>query len=374
VAADVTIGVSAVEPVPLDYPIPGAAELLLKVLTASYNGAAAAGSYVPAIQLIVGGTQIVASFPLGQTLAAGASADVSWFPSGGVSQGSDVEPGVWNYATPVAPATAPAGSVAGVAFQNGWGNVKLLDGTYSPLMYRQEPSTAAVRIIGAIAGGSFGAPALQLPASLVPIADVIQVVAGINTTSALTCSLNTTGLLVPVGPFASGLTSLFTQTLGASATSIDTGANGIAAGHGDLLIFLYVRTDRAAPLDNIGIAINGVTSATYDTMDFLAQNTALSGAMNNLNTRLGAGVTVASATTAASVFSLVEIVIPAYDTTAGFKVARISVAAPTETTNGLVQLEGGQLRSTAAVNQITITSTTGSNLVAGTRLAIYGTQ
>ena len=48
---DVTLAVSGVETTPLDYPIPGAAELLVKILAASYNGADAAGPFVPAQQL-----------------------------------------------------------------------------------------------------------------------------------------------------------------------------------------------------------------------------------------------------------------------------------------------------------------------------------
>jgi hypothetical protein len=80
VSADVTIGASAVEDAPLDYPIPGAAELILKFLTASYDGTAASGPFVPTIQLLVGATVVAGSFPLGQQLAAGALADVTWFP------------------------------------------------------------------------------------------------------------------------------------------------------------------------------------------------------------------------------------------------------------------------------------------------------
>ena len=84
--ADVTLAVAAVQNTPLDYAVPGAAELLVKMLSASYNGAGAAGSFVPAVQVIIGGTLVAGTFPLGTTLAAGASADVSWFPrSGGVA-------------------------------------------------------------------------------------------------------------------------------------------------------------------------------------------------------------------------------------------------------------------------------------------------
>lgn len=79
-SGDVTLAVSGVEDTPLDYPIPAAAQLQLKMLTASYNGSGAASSFVPAVKIVFAGNVVVGTFPLGQSLAAGASADVSWFP------------------------------------------------------------------------------------------------------------------------------------------------------------------------------------------------------------------------------------------------------------------------------------------------------
>jgi hypothetical protein len=91
VAADVTIATGGTVAAPLDYPIPGAAELLLKCLTADYDGSGAAGPYVPAVQLMRGPNVVVGTFPLDQQLAAGVSADVSWFP--GVTAAPAQKPG-----------------------------------------------------------------------------------------------------------------------------------------------------------------------------------------------------------------------------------------------------------------------------------------
>lgn len=99
---DVTLAVSAVEPTPLDYTIPGAAELIIKALTAEYDGTNAGGAFVPCVQIIAAGSVVAGTFPLGQQLAAGASADVTWFPGvaptpaspsgGGLQWGVNVDP------------------------------------------------------------------------------------------------------------------------------------------------------------------------------------------------------------------------------------------------------------------------------------------
>ena len=75
--SDVTIAAGGTQATPLDYPIPGAAELKLKCLAAQFTSSG--GAYVPTVQLLVGGS-VIASFPLGQSVAAAGSADVAWFP------------------------------------------------------------------------------------------------------------------------------------------------------------------------------------------------------------------------------------------------------------------------------------------------------
>jgi hypothetical protein len=69
-----------VEPAPADYKIPDSVELLLKGAYASFDGSGAGGSFVPLLRIIsdAGSTSLEA--PADVTIAAGASADVSWFP------------------------------------------------------------------------------------------------------------------------------------------------------------------------------------------------------------------------------------------------------------------------------------------------------
>lgn len=83
--ADVEILASQVSAAPLRYAIPGGLEILVKVLAASFDGSGAGGSWQPAIQIVAGSGQVLRTFPLATALAAGASADVTWFPAGGVT-------------------------------------------------------------------------------------------------------------------------------------------------------------------------------------------------------------------------------------------------------------------------------------------------
>jgi hypothetical protein len=78
--ADISILDPAVHAAPKAYLIKGSQELVLKSVTASYDGSGAAGSFVPAVQVVDPSGFVTGTFPLGATLAAGASADISWFP------------------------------------------------------------------------------------------------------------------------------------------------------------------------------------------------------------------------------------------------------------------------------------------------------
>lgn len=82
---DISIVSPEVVTAPQDYTLPGAQEILLKAVGCRINGASASGSFLPALQLIDPGgnvmwTAVNASLPV----AAGRSALVSWFPGGGV--------------------------------------------------------------------------------------------------------------------------------------------------------------------------------------------------------------------------------------------------------------------------------------------------
>src|SRR5690242_16252575 len=65
------------------------------------------------------------------------------------------------------------------------------------------------------------------------------------------------------GGAASGLTKLFATTLGATG-SLDTGASGIAAGHGTLLIYILAQSALAGVSEAFTVRVNGDSGANYD--------------------------------------------------------------------------------------------------------------
>ncbi len=78
--ADVLINAQAVINAGQGYTVPGSQEIIIKAVRTSYDGSGAAGSFVPTLRLVAPGNITAAECPVGQTLAAGASADVTWFP------------------------------------------------------------------------------------------------------------------------------------------------------------------------------------------------------------------------------------------------------------------------------------------------------
>lgn len=85
--ADIALLAPGVAAAPEGYQIPGAQEIIVKAVTATYDGTDAAGDFVPTLQVIAPNGTILASCPTSTALVAGASADVSWFPRSGVSSG-----------------------------------------------------------------------------------------------------------------------------------------------------------------------------------------------------------------------------------------------------------------------------------------------
>jgi hypothetical protein len=78
--ADVVISASQVIAAGQGYTVPSAQEITVRAVRAQFNGAAAATSYVPTLQIVGDSGIVVAECPVAAPVAAGASADVSWFP------------------------------------------------------------------------------------------------------------------------------------------------------------------------------------------------------------------------------------------------------------------------------------------------------
>lgn len=78
--ADVSIVAAATANVPRDYLIPGAQEILPKSVSAQMDGSAAASAWFPCLQVLDPSGRVMFSAVSSTAMAAGASADVSWFP------------------------------------------------------------------------------------------------------------------------------------------------------------------------------------------------------------------------------------------------------------------------------------------------------
>lgn len=79
--ADVAIVSRATVAAPKDYTLAAGEELALKAVRASVDGSGAGGSFLPALQLVApDGTVMWTACDPANVFAAGASADVTWFP------------------------------------------------------------------------------------------------------------------------------------------------------------------------------------------------------------------------------------------------------------------------------------------------------
>lgn len=91
---------TTVEPAPKDYSIPNAQQIRLLSVRASFDGSGAGGAWLPALQLLDNnGNVLVTAADPAVSVAAGASADVSWFPGVKVAAAAAASTGVaWFFA------------------------------------------------------------------------------------------------------------------------------------------------------------------------------------------------------------------------------------------------------------------------------------
>jgi hypothetical protein len=65
---------------PASWTVPGNGQITPRVVFASYDGTAAAAAFYPALKIVSDAGETVGIYPCGSSVAAGGSADVSWFP------------------------------------------------------------------------------------------------------------------------------------------------------------------------------------------------------------------------------------------------------------------------------------------------------
>jgi hypothetical protein len=245
---DISILDPAVHAAPKGYLIKGAQEIVLKGVSGTFDGTGAAGPFVPAVQVVDPSGFVVGTYIADSAVVAGGSADVSWFPGVNAATGGTTGLGVWNYATPIAPASAQPGWVAGVPFLNSWLNTQLADGTYNPLRYRSVAD--GVQLLGAIAGGSQGSPIVALPGAYIPPFDIVGTVGSVVGNVAFQIGINALSGSVTVlgggGPRITVATGVITGNVTTTGTTFGTGTDVLASaltfvadGASNYLVTLY---------------------------------------------------------------------------------------------------------------------------------------
>lgn len=78
--ADSQILVAGSSAAPLSYTVPNAQEMTTLAISAEFDGSGAAAAFLPMIEILSDAGIVIARSPTAEQVAAGASADVSWFP------------------------------------------------------------------------------------------------------------------------------------------------------------------------------------------------------------------------------------------------------------------------------------------------------
>lgn len=84
---------------PLAYTVPGAQEIIVKAAFASFDGTAAGGAFLPAMRIVAPGGKVVGEYIADSTIAAGASAEASFFPGARAAGSGSTPTATADYAT-----------------------------------------------------------------------------------------------------------------------------------------------------------------------------------------------------------------------------------------------------------------------------------
>lgn len=181
------------------------------------------------------------------------------------------------------------------------------------------------------------------------------------------------GVFAGVSQVITGLT-----TLGADAAAIDLVS--ISGSYSCLMLFLAMRTDRAATNDNIYLRFNNdSTAADYYSYTVALNGAALAGTIIQRLAATGTGFEISQGavgnTGPANEFSYLMVQIFRYAATAANRIVRVDGYSRTGTTGGTLNaISGGGswLNTSSAINRITILPVTGTNLKAGSSYMLYG--
>lgn len=127
-------------------------------------------------------------------------------------------------------------------------------------------------------------------------------------------------------------------------------------------------------VDVVDLTCNGVATASYDYQVDVFVNPASTYSATFTNNGNGIPISMVTAGSIFSITSPVEILIPGYKTTGWYKNAVINTAVHGSNASGAWYREVvvGHLKQTAAINQLTLTSKSGSAFTLGTSYTLYG--
>lgn len=177
------------------------------------------------------------------------------------------------------------------------------------------------------------------------------------------------------GAAAGGLTKLVDVTLGADAASLDTGAAAIASGHIAIWVVANLKTAKNSFVDDVAMTFNGDGGANYDLAEWFNSGTASNSSNSGVALTSIKYVSPGTTATNPNYFSTTQFLILGYDHATHWKEGTGSSGSMDTPNSGSVTNESIQFgwRSTAAINQITIVSSTAAtNMKSGSRIVVYG--
>lgn len=143
---DVSIHVPSTTAAPKPYTITGTQDLVIRGITATFDGTGAASTWIPAVQIIDPSGVVAGTYPYSQPLAAGASADVSWFPAiGGASSSVGLDSMLMARVNAVGNQSIPEGDPGTIVT---WGEAVIDTGSPTPFWNVAHPTRLTAPVDG----------------------------------------------------------------------------------------------------------------------------------------------------------------------------------------------------------------------------------
>ena len=164
-------------------------------------------------------------------------------------------------------------------------------------------------------------------------------------------------------------TLIQSQTLASSAASVTF--SSIPATYTDLVLRTSVRTDRVTFPDRFILNFNGIVTSVYSDTLLMGSGSAATTVNNVTNTYLPNGVTIDSAAYTTNTYGSSELYIPNYTASQSKPLSWFSVSE-NNATAAEIFINAGLFANTAAINQMVLISSSGSNFLATSSFYLYG--